>query len=177
MSNEDKSTPHTHVQMKLRLPQPMTVYVMTQFDPVTGTSQTLPWLAADGWTATALTGVEYSGLRMTPAKDWSRHLDADDYLDAVDEAVSHYGTATVWEKTFPAGVVSMKGNGGGEGYIWTSGVDGGHGSYLMFLAHPSNRPTPPAYTHNAADTKCPHQHEDRLFRNPVSGGGSGITLD
>jgi len=273
MSNEDKSTPHTHVQMKLRLSQPTTVYVLTQHDPLTGTSQTLPWLAADGWTEeTTLTGVEYSGLRMTPAKDWSGHL------DAIDQEQSHYGTAAVWEKTFPAGVVSMKGNGGGEGYIWTSGVESGHGSYLMFLANPSHRPTPPvpvtsppepvddcrlsaywefdscgcggndqnqnwcggigsgdcpetietsicpsgtaylaewhpkpydgsshagrghaghlvrdgceyiwhaqyacqappaAYTLALADTKCPHRHEDRLFRNPAS-GSSGITLE
>jgi len=36
----------------------------------------------------------------------------------------------------------MPGNGGGQGYDWTSGIEGGHGSYLTFLAHPSHPPTP-----------------------------------
>jgi hypothetical protein len=77
---------------------------------------------------------------MTPDKEWSGHL------DAIDEEEEHYGPGQVWERTFPAGVVSMRGNGGGEGYIWTSGVAGGHGSYLISLAHPSHRPVEPPLT-------------------------------
>lgn len=176
-SNEDKSTSHDHVQMKLRFSQPTTVFVMTQYDPLTKSSQTLPWLASDGWVLrTDLQGVEYSGLRQTPAKEWAEHrghawLPAadslrlarledrdgphqenariaagsgpDDHLDEIDLEELHYGTAEVWEKTFPAGVVEMRGNGGGEGYNWSPGVDGGHGSYLMFLENPRTLHAPP----------------------------------
>jgi hypothetical protein len=46
--------------------------------------------------------------------------------------VDSYGPGEVWEKTFPAGVVEMGGNHGGDG------------SYVMFVVHPNNRPTPPA---------------------------------
>lgn len=142
ISNEDKNTPHSHVQLKLRIPQPLTVYV------VTTQGQTLPWLYQQGWTEVhALTGVEYSGPRQTPDKDW--HQANNLYLagqtiayglDLIDEEQEHYGPGHVFEKTFPAGVVSMPGNGGGQGYDWTSGIEGGHGSYLTFLAHPSHQP-------------------------------------
>jgi hypothetical protein len=131
MSNEDKSTPHSHVQMKLRLPQPMTVYVTTTL------GQVLPWLASEGWTEVpALTVPEYSGERVTPPKEWSGHR------DTIDREEEHYGYGAVYEKTFPAGVVHLRGNGGGEGYLWTDGEEGGHGSYLIFVAHPSHPPTP-----------------------------------
>jgi len=131
ISNEDKNTPHDHVQLKLRLPQPMSVYV------VTTQGQTLPWLFGNGWTEVpALTGVEYSGMRMTPDKEWSGHT------DVFDRREDHYGRGHVYEKTFPAGVVSMPGNGGGQGYLWSSGIEGGHGSYLTFVTHPSNPPSP-----------------------------------
>jgi len=146
ISNEDKNTPHSHVQLKLRIPQPLTVYV------VTTQGQTLPWLNQQGWTEVhALSGVEYSGPRMTPDKDW--HQSNNLYLagqsiaygeDLIDIEQEHYGPGHVWEKTFPAGVVSMPGNGGGQGYDWTSGIEGGHGSYLTLLAHPSHPPTPDA---------------------------------
>jgi len=152
MSNEDKSTPHDHVQMKLRFSQPTTVFVMTQHDPLTGSSQNLPWLASDGWTRRAdLEGVEYSGLRETPAKEWAQHRghsylerpENDDHLDTIDKEEEHYGTAEVWQKTFEAGVWEMRGNGGGEGYNWAPGIDGGHGSYLMFLDNPRDLRAPP----------------------------------
>lgn len=143
VSNEDKSTPHTNVQTKLRLSQPLTVYILTQHDPLTGSDQTLGWLAHEGWTEdTSLTGPEYGGERITPAKEWLQSL-GEEHRDAIDKGLSHYSTAKVYKKTFPAGVVHLRGNGGGEGYNWASGVDGGHGSYLVFIAHPSHTPVEP----------------------------------
>jgi len=143
-SNEDKSTPNANVQTKLRLTQPTTVYVLTQHDPLTESDQTLGWLAREGWTEMpSLTGPEYGGERITPAKEWARSLENFEHRDAIDKGLDHYSTAKVFQKTFPAGVVHLRGNGGGEGYIWTSGVDGGHGSYLVFVAHPSHAPVEP----------------------------------
>jgi hypothetical protein len=131
ISNDDKDISQDHVSMKLRLQQPTSVYIVTTDD------NTLNWLYRDGWTLVpALTGLEYSGLRMTPDKHWSGHT------DAIDREEEHYGPGHVWEKTFPAGVVSLNGNGGGSGYDWSRPVEGGHGSYLTFVAHPSNPPSP-----------------------------------
>ena len=45
----------------------------------------------------------------------------------------------LFEKTFPAGVVHIRGNGGGQGYDWTEGVERLHGSYLTFVAHSSHQ--------------------------------------
>merc|ERR1719453_362536 len=114
VSNEDKHIRHSHVQMKLRLPHPMILYV-AQLD-----NSELPWLEAEGWTLTNLTGVSYHGVRQTRHTDWSGELHED-----------HYGPGVVWQKTFPAGVVELQGN------------NGGMGSYVIFAAHPSNAPTPP----------------------------------
>jgi len=161
-SNEDKLISHDKVQMKLRLQQPMTVYIVTTLN------QVLPWLNNDeGWTRVpALTGLEYSGPRMTPHKQWSAYTFVDapdqipslplagslDQFDAIDKEDQHYGGGEVWEKTFPAGVVHLKGNGGGAGYDWTPAVEGGHGSYLTFVAHPSHPPSP----------HLPVEHDSRL---------------
>jgi len=140
ISNEDKFISHEHVQMKLRLQQPTTVYVVT--DQHTG--QSLPWLAAEGWTqVAALTGLEYSGVRMTPHKLWSEMIGLP-HLDSIDREEEHYGLGRVFEKTFPAGVVHMRGNGGGQGYDWTEGIEGGSPSYLTFVADPSHPPVPVA---------------------------------
>merc|ERR1719162_2559290 len=73
MSNEDKHIRNSHVQMKLRLPQPLTVYV-AKLD-----STELPWLAAEGWTLTHLEGVSYHGVRQTRHTDWSGELHEDHY--------------------------------------------------------------------------------------------------
>jgi len=121
MSNEDKHIRHSHVQMKLRLPQPMAVYVNKLDDT------DLPWLAGQGWTLTDLEGVTYHGTRETRHTDW----DADTLLDTT------YGPGQVWMKIFPAGAVEMPGNNGGDG------------SYLMFattLTDMPTAPTPPPYT-------------------------------
>jgi hypothetical protein len=88
MSNEDKHIRHSHVQMKLRLPHPMNLYVV-QLD-----GAELPWLEAQGWTLTNLHGVSYRGVRETRHTDWSGELNED-----------HYGPGRVWEKTFTAGAV------------------------------------------------------------------------
>jgi hypothetical protein len=115
MSNEDKHIRHSHVQMKLRLPQPLTVYVAKLDDT------SLPWLAAEGWEISSLQGVSYSGVRQTRHTDWSGELHED-----------HYGPGAVYKKTFPAGAIELRGNNGGDG------------SYVLFAAHPDNAPTPPA---------------------------------
>lgn len=162
MSNEDKYTAHEKVQMKLRIPQPMTLYVVTT--EAHGSPQTLPWLSADGWVETDFIGPEYCGVRMTPPKDWAQagaHMapdgtrqitaladwhfgsNLDDGLDHIDHCDERYGSGMVFEKTFPAGVVTMKGNGGGQGYLWSQGVELGHASYMVFVAHPDHPPTAP----------------------------------
>jgi hypothetical protein len=122
MSNEDKHIRGSHVQMKLRLPQPLTIYV-SKLDETE-----LPWLHAEGWTHTGLEGVSYHGVRQTRHTDWSGNLIED-----------HYGPGQVWEKTFPAGVVQLRGNNGGQG------------SYVMFVANPANAPAEPEPTGTTSD--------------------------
>jgi len=117
MANEDKHIRHSHVQMKVRLPHPTTVYV-AKLD-----TTELPWLAAEGWQLTHLEGVTYHGVRETRHTDWSGDLLED-----------HYGPGAVWQKTFPAGAVELRGNNGGDG------------SFIMFLANPAHPPTPPDHT-------------------------------
>jgi hypothetical protein len=111
MTNDDKRIRHSHVQMKLRLPHPLTVYAAKLDD------HELPWLLTDGWTLTDLQGVAYHGVRSTRHTDWSGELNED-----------FYGPGQVWQKTYPAGTVEMRGN------------DGGDGSYLMFVGNPSHPP-------------------------------------
>ena len=112
MWNDDKHIRHSHVQMKLRLPQPTVVYVVKLDD------YELPWLEADGWAISSVEGVSYHGIRQTRHTDWSGVLEED-----------HYGPGLVWQKTFTAGTVEMRGNNGGDG------------SYLIFVANPANPPS------------------------------------
>jgi len=137
MSNEDKHTAFSHVQMKLRLPEPMTVYVAT--------IRNLEWLESDGWRLSAEQGPSYSGAHQTKHTEWAafatNHFHAphqgNDQWDTQLLTERHYGAiqdakpSTVWEKTFPAGTVSMRGNNGGDG------------SYLIFVANPNSAPVPP----------------------------------
>jgi len=123
MSNEDKHIRHSHVQMKLRLPQPMAIYVVKLDDTA------LPWLEAEGWTLTHLEGVTYHGTRETRHTDW----DPDILLD------HHYGPGQVWQKIFPAGAVEMRGNNGGDG------------SYVMFASTVGNMPSPPREAGTTSD--------------------------
>jgi len=126
-SNEDKHIRNSHVQMKLRLPQPMAIYVNKLDDTE------LPWLEAQGWTLTNLDGVTYHGTRETRHTDW----DADTLLD------THYGPGQVWQKIFPAGAVEMPGNNGGDG------------SYVMFATTLSDMPTPVRRSGTTVDG-CPN---------------------
>jgi hypothetical protein len=112
MSNEDKHIRNSHVQMKLRLEQPTTIFV-SKLD-----TTELFWLEAEGWTLTTLEGISYNGVRETRHTDWSGELNED-----------HYGPGQVWEKTFPAGAVELRGNNGGDG------------SYVMFVSTPAHAPT------------------------------------
>ena len=123
MSNEDKHTPHSHVQMKLRSPAPLTVYI------VRNSAHALPWLHSDGWSISDLQGVSYQGTRSTPHKEW-----ATDNVANYEFSTDHFPEAPwiseVWQKTFPAGIVELRG-------------DGGDGSYLIFVANVVTPPTPP----------------------------------
>ena len=55
----------------------------------------------------------------------TRHTD---WSNVVEE--DFFNADQVYQKTFPAGVVELGGNGGGDG------------SYLMFVAHPEAAPQP-----------------------------------
>jgi len=179
-SNEDKHISQSHVQMKLRLPRPMTVYVAKLPE------HELQWLhelGPDGmplWHVSDLQGASYSGMRLTRQTDWIMGAPADynhDHEDwahlwgnhdpmqtmrqdrvqhedwahsrstaALDQGFlngdvapsrlgrvvgdDHFGPATVYQRTYPAGVVSMHGN------------TGGAGSYLTFVGNPT-APTAP----------------------------------
>jgi len=129
MSNEDKHTRHSHVQMKLRLPHPLTVYVVKLTD------HELPWLHQERWAVSSLEGVSYHGARETRHKEWSGILE-DDF----------YGPGVVYQKTFPAGTVEMRGNHGGDG------------SYLIFLGNPMSTgggfPTQPPVCCEAMIPEC-----------------------
>ena len=179
-SNEDKHISQSHVQMKLRLPRPMTVYVAKLPE------HELEWLhelGPDGmplWRVSDLQGASYSGMRLTRQTDWIMGAPADYHHDhedwahlwgnhdpmqtmrqdrvqhedwahsrstaALDQGFlngdvapsrlgrvvgdDHFGPATVYQRTYPAGVVSMHGN------------TGGAGSYLTFVGNPT-APTAP----------------------------------
>jgi hypothetical protein len=118
--NDDKYTEETHVQTKLRLPRPLTVYVVKLTD------HPLPWLTQEGWALTSMEGVTYHGTHSTRHKEWIIGA----YPDTSPTSYSslptdHFGPGQVYEKTFPAGTVEMRGNSGGDG------------SYLIFVGDPS----------------------------------------
>jgi len=132
MSNEDKHIRDSHVQMKLRLPKPQIIYVAK----LDGTE--LPWLQAEGWTLTALDGISYHGVqRETKHTEWATRHDWANYPRGTlheenynprrmgDLHEEHYGPGEVWQKTFTAGAVEMRGNNGGDG------------SYVIFVANPA----------------------------------------
>jgi hypothetical protein len=140
MSNDDKHIRHSHIQMKLRLPQPTTVYLVKLDD------YDLPWLHTDGWAISSLTGVSYHGIHATRHTDWGVGN-----VHGFELEESHYGTASspmrVWQKTFPAGTVEMRGNNGGDG------------SYLIILANPGHQPSSSLtlwsqHQHDAGRMKC-----------------------
>jgi len=127
--NNDKDTHETHVQMKLRLQRPTTLFVSKLSD------DHLEWLQADGWTLTHLEGVSYSGTsRETKTTDWLTRsawsIEDQAWHNQGVLAEEDYGPGEVWQKTFTSGVVEMRGDGGGAG------------SYVMFASHPDNQPRP-----------------------------------
>jgi len=91
-------------------------------------------LIREGWSPTNLEGVTYRGIHETPHTEWDSALLRE----------TEYGPGEVWQKTFTAGTVEMRGNGGGDG------------SYVMFVANPANPPTPPSFwvQHLADNMKC-----------------------
>merc|ERR1719329_1823819 len=121
-SNDDKMTDHLHVMTKLRTLEPLTVYIV-KLD-----NHGLPWLELEGYTASSIEGVSFSGVRSTRHKEWDEDLLTTD----------HFAASAVHKKTFPAGTISIPGNNGGDG------------SFLIFLDHPSPEdrpctgPEPPA---------------------------------
>jgi len=110
-SNDDKAIDHEHVMTKIRTMRPTTVYIVKL------EHHSLGWLNNMlGWTVSRKTGVEFSGVRSTRHKEWDESLLTTD----------RFAASTVYEKNFPAGTVTLPGNGGGDG------------SYLIFIgpAHP-----------------------------------------
>jgi len=99
-SNNDKVTDHEHVMTKIRTLQPTTVYIVKL------ESHSLSWVnRVDGWTVSNKAGVEFSGVRSTRHKEWDESL----------LTIDHFAASTVYEKTFPAGTISLPGSGGGDG--------------------------------------------------------------
>merc|ERR1719265_2064920 len=91
----------------------------------------------DGWDLTTLEGVSYHGIRETRHTDWAQEV-----------SEHQYGPGQVWEKTFPAGAVELRGNNGGDG------------SYVMFVSTPANAPTPPGQTGTTSDGCLTSNFED-----------------
>jgi hypothetical protein len=108
-SNDDKMTDNLHVMTKLRVLEPVTVFIV-KLD-----SHGLPWLELQGFHPSNAHGVSFSGVRMTRHKEWDPDLLTTD----------HFQATTVWSKVFPAGTISIPGNNGGDG------------SFLIFLDRPS----------------------------------------
>jgi hypothetical protein len=108
-SNDDKVTDHLKVMTKIRTLEPLTVYIV-KLD-----ADSLPWLAGEGYSSSAFSGVSFSGVRSTRDKEWDPSLLTTDRFDA-------FG---VYSKTFPAGTISIPGNSGGDG------------SFLIFVDRPS----------------------------------------
>jgi hypothetical protein len=107
-SNDDKMTDHLHVMTKIRTLEPLTVYIV-KLD-----SHGLIWLEEEHYTESSLTGVSFSGVRSTRHKEWDESLLTTD----------HFAATAVHSKTFPAGTISIPGNGGGDG------------SFLIFVERP-----------------------------------------
>lgn len=114
-SNADKSTPIGHVMLKLNVDVAVNVWVMKFED------QHLTWL--DGWIRSDLEGVAVShqtgvGYRSAefagPQRTWVQ-------WSATEGEAWASSPAEVWHKTFPAGTISLEGNGHNDG------------SYLVFL--------------------------------------------
>ena len=166
-SNEDKHTSQAHVQMKLRMPQPMTVYVAKL------AAHELAWLSevgADGnplWRVSELQGASYSGSRMTRHTDWimgapARYDPAEYQTDrlAQHEDWAHARHTEPLNQGFlngdvaPSRIPSIPWGDDhfstvvyertfSAGVVSMPGNSGGDGSYLMLVANPNTPPVPP----------------------------------
>jgi len=104
--NNDKLTDHDKVQMKLRFPQTMSVYITHSH------SQVLPWLEHNGWTEVpSLTGVAYSGTHETRERETASMMT----WEPVPLEEDAHTAGPVWHKFFPAGLVSLPDNGHNDG--------------------------------------------------------------
>lgn len=120
-SNADKSTPGDHVMLRINADVAVNVWVMKFED------QTLNWLRPEqGWTHSDVAGVvvsHQSGVRYRseefggPQRTWVQ-------WSATEGEAWASSPAQVWHKTFPAGTISLAGNGHNDG------------SYLVFLDEP-----------------------------------------
>jgi len=140
-SNDDKYTDHAHVMTKLRISEPLTVYIVKLED------HSLPWLQDQGYELSSYTGVSFSGIRQSTgvgavaiddeARDAYRQTGAHPVLDRetrhkewereglnLDPTSDIFSASSVWSKTFAAGTISIPGNNGGDG------------SFLIFLDRP-----------------------------------------
>jgi len=108
-SNDDKTTDYNKVMTKLRTLEPVTVSIVKLDD------DEISWLTTQGYTRTQNTGISFSGVRSTRHKEWDESLLTTD----------NFAATQVWKKTFPAGTISIPGNGGGDG------------SFLIFMDWPS----------------------------------------
>jgi len=167
-SNEDKHTSQAKVQMKLRMPQPMTVYVAKL------AAHELAWLSevgADGnplWRVSELQGASYSGSRMTPQSDWilgapadyqsGNHQTGGDMIQHEDWAHARHTVpldqgflngdvapsripSIPWGDDHFSTVVYERTF--SAGVVSMPGNSGGDGSYLMLVANPNTPPVPP----------------------------------
>jgi hypothetical protein len=98
-SNDDKATDYDKVMTKLRTLEPVTVFIVKLTDAP------LEWLIPQGFTESDFHGVSFSGVRSTRHKEWDPDLLTTDRFEATQ----------VWKKSFPAGTISIPGNGGGDG--------------------------------------------------------------
>lgn len=167
-SNDDKLTEHDYVMTKLRVEQPVTVYLV-------GLENELRWLETHGWERSARSGVVIRGtreiLRESGSSEWERHFPSGGlppHPDADTHVLGDRGTGVGWQatrhqdwnedprndvhsslinpevtlvmsevlsKSFPAGTISIPGNGDNKG------------SFLIFVEHVGTvivDPEPPA---------------------------------
>jgi len=150
MHNDDKHTPHSHVQMKLTLQEPMTIYIVKRGKDEEGRDHAeLPWLATQRWVKSSLQGVTYKGHYDTRHHEW----------DITRRKEKTYGPGDVWEKTFPAGTVEIPGS-------------GGDGSYLVFF-----RGAPVSTSLSGSEDQCLGTYEaESATQQGATRGGTRVWL-
>jgi len=124
IANDDKDTSEDHVMLRVTIHEPVTFFVAS-LELSCLSSGTLPFLSDGSWQkveSTVLEGPTYKGEHNTHHKEWVQYDGPHPWTDSDrGPVVTEYGPGYVYSKTFPAGTVSLPGNGGGDG------------SYLLFL--------------------------------------------